>query len=157
AGPRPKGCRDDHAALAIEVHLEGAREEEAREGSGARVRDGKRRRLGGEGVPVAAREDREAGVDPARDERSSLELGTKTRWDGHASLLVHRMPVLAGEHPSGFPTGWAWLRAAVAAVTGADPRSTTGHHFVPLHGILHRCGDASMGNRARLVARARRL
>ena len=32
-----------------------------------------------------------------------LELGAELRRDGDPSLVVHRVPVLAGEHLTGFP------------------------------------------------------
>ena len=41
------------------------------------------------------------GIEPARDHRASTELRAELRGDGDPSLVVHRVPVLAGEHPWG--------------------------------------------------------
>ena len=56
----------------------------------------------------ALRVDRQAVVEPARDHRSRVELGAELHRDGDPSLVVHRVPVLAGEHLSGYPwVAWA--------------------------------------------------
>ena len=49
--------------------------------------------------------DREAGVEPARDDETRVQLGAEFARDGDPSLVVHRVPVLAGEHLSGSPLG----------------------------------------------------
>ena len=43
---------------------------------------------------------RQAVIEPARDIGAAVELRAEPRGDRHPSLVVHRVPVLAGEHPS---------------------------------------------------------
>src|SRR6185369_16316878 len=118
--------RDEDPALAVEGRLDGAGEDEPLEEPSALVGDGQRCDLVGQRVPARPRMDRETGVEPAGDDGSALELGAELRRDGDPSLVVHRVPVLAGEHVAGFPSaGWSgsagwWLCA---------PLWATFHHF----------------------------
>src|SRR4029077_2226839 len=93
--------------------LGGAGKDESREAAGVLVGDRQRRYLVGEGFPARLRVDGEARVQPARDDETRVQLGTESRGDGEPSLVVHRVPVLAGEHLSGFPTfgSDAWMSA----------------------------------------------
>src|SRR3712207_8611434 len=50
-----------------------------------------------ERVPPLTGVDRQALVQPARDDGPARELRAELRRDGDPSLVVHRMPVLAGE------------------------------------------------------------
>src|SRR5687768_14146346 len=95
--------RDQDAALAVHVGLEGAAEDLALEEPPGRIRDGDGRGLLGQEVPAGPRVDGEAAVDPAGQDRASLQLRAKSRRDRESSLLVHRVPVLAGEHPRALP------------------------------------------------------
>src|SRR6185312_3722096 len=117
-----------------------AREDQSLEAPRTLVGDGQRRDLGREGFPPLFRVDREAGIEPARDDRASAELDAELRRDGDPSLVVHRVPVLAGEHPWGAPwTASAWsagFRAAgLRSVLAVFP---TSHHFGPLRRIVRR-------------------
>ena len=96
--PRSQRCRKEQAPLGIELDLEGAREDEPLEGPGAGVGERERRDLGRQLVPLVLREDREAGVDPARDEGALVETGAEARRDRDPPLVVDGVPVLAGEH-----------------------------------------------------------
>src|SRR6187549_1180330 len=109
AGHLAQVGRDEDAALAVERRVDGAGEDEPLEEARRRVGDRQRGDLLGQLVPAGPRMDREAGVEPAGDDGSALELGAELRRDGDPSLVVHRVPVLAGEHLTGFPSaGWSW-------------------------------------------------
>ena len=121
---------DEDPTLAVETGLDGPGEDEPREEAGRGVGDRQGRHLVGERIPTRLGVDRQAGVQPARDDGAAIELGAESRRDGDASLVVNRVPVLAGEHLSGFPRyGFADLS------TGGLLRSTRGlfPHFGPLH------------------------
>ena len=94
----------------------------------------------GELVPALLGVDRQAGVEPARDDRSGAQLDAELRGDGDPSLVVHRVPVLAGEHPYGVPWSLGWpvdVRGWwVLAARQSGARFPTSHHFGPLRCIL---------------------
>ena len=80
---------------------------------------------------AAIGKDREAGVEPPRDHRPTVELGAESRRDGDASLTVHRVPVLAGEHRSASLTSWAPVVGSTGEgpVDRSSPLLTTSRHF----------------------------
>src|SRR6478735_5135390 len=99
-GKGPKVGRDEDATLAVELRLEGTREQLPLEQPGVRVGHGQAADLRRQLVPCRHRKDREAGVEPPRHDHAPGELRTEARRDGEAPLVVDRMPVLAGEHRS---------------------------------------------------------
>ncbi len=112
----------------------------SREAAGVLVGDRQRRHLLGEGIPAGPGVDRQAGVEPAGDDESRVQLGTEARRDGEPSLVVHRVPVLAGEHlrnPHFGCGAWSW-RCAMSARRGVPLP-----HFGPLHTT---CGHHSARN-----------
>ena len=98
-------------------------------------------------LPGRHREDREAGVEPPRDHRPTVELRAEAGRDGDAPLPVDRMPVLAGEHRSPTPDV-RWRRRTINR--GTSRRFPTSHHFAPLLGILTPRGRPSMADFARI-------
>src|SRR6185369_6995938 len=121
--------------------------------------------LGLEGRPAGAGVDGQAAIDPAREHGAALELRPKARRDREPSLLVHRVPVLAGEHCPPCLTNFDRLagtasRSSVSRVPectsgrplavrreletqgtrGGSPPFPTSHH---LQGILGRRGGSS--------------
>ena len=94
---------------------------------------GQRRDLVGERVPAGPGVDRQAVLEPARDDETRVQLGAEPRRDGEPSLVVHRVPVLAGEHLTGFPTSGAmpgrWPARARCGRGRCSPLWATSHHF----------------------------
>src|SRR5262249_36614547 len=90
--------REEDSALAIHLGLEGAGEDGALEEAAGGVGQGDAGGLRLEGGPTGPGGDGEATVDPAGQHGSALELRPKARWDCEPPLVVHRVPVLAGEH-----------------------------------------------------------
>ena len=91
--------------------------------------------------------DREARVEPARDDEPASSWARNSRRDGEPSLVVHRVPVLAGEHRRASPLRVRCL--ACAAVIGGlagvrSPLWATSHHFRAYSAQR----APSMGNRA---------
>src|SRR3954452_5510184 len=99
-GERPQVLRDEDTTLSVELRLERAGEQLPLEETGVRVGHGQaadpRRQL----VPGLRGKDREAGVEPPRDDHVPGELGTEAGRDGQAPLLVARGPLLPGKHRS---------------------------------------------------------
>ena len=71
--------RQQDPALTVEVDLRGAREDQPLEAARVLVGDGQRRDLRGERVPTRLGVDRQAGVEPAGDDRASAELDAEPR------------------------------------------------------------------------------
>ena len=105
------------------------------------------RRPWSRGPPSRPRCGSRGSVQPARDDGSGVQLGAELRRDGDPSLVVHRVPVLAGEHQSGFPCRCGRGRRCGAALTmrpraaggggeaGSSPAGRPGRyvpHFSPL-------------------------
>jgi hypothetical protein len=116
--------RQQEPALLVHLRLDRVREHEALEEARLLVSDRQGGHLGREVVPDGLGVDRQAVVEPARHHRAGIELGAELHRDGDASLVVHRVPVLAGEHLSGLPLsswagGWGW----------GSPLLTTLRHF----------------------------
>ena len=86
-----------------------------------------------EGVPAGLGVDRQAGVHPARDDRTRLELGAEFGGDGQPSLAVHRVPVLAGEHLRASPVIcvrlWAGCGRSPRGSVAGSPLCATSRHF----------------------------
>src|SRR5579862_8190659 len=123
-GGLPQAGRQDHSALAVGLDLVGAGEEGPAEGARVRVADRQAADLVGQLIPLRAREDGQAGIEPAGHVCAALELDAELRGDRDSSLVVHRVPVLAGEHRSGFPV-------VCAAKAGPVSRAT-----IPIDGIV---------------------
>src|SRR5437773_4744256 len=155
-GHLPEIARDEDPALAVERRLDRAGEDEPREATGVLVGDRERRHLVGERVPASPGVDRQAGVEPARDDEARLQLGAEPRRDGEPSLVVHRVPVLAGEHLTGCPhfgsDAWPW---AASGRTGEVTWLPTLNHFTPLQGIIAPGRTPSMGKIGLATARSR--
>ena len=72
--------------------------------------------------------DREAVVEPARDHRPRVELRAELDRDGDPSLVVHRVPVLAGEHLSGLPLRSCWPVVGGTWIPHFSPLCATSLH-----------------------------
>ena len=72
----PEKARDEDAALPVEGRLHGAREDESLKAAGVPVGDRKRGDALGERLPAGPGVDREAVLEPARDDESRVQLGT---------------------------------------------------------------------------------
>src|SRR4029077_10587396 len=111
--------------------------------AGGGIRDRQGRDLLRQAVPAVLRVDRQAVIQPARDDRTRLELGAESGGDGQASLAVHRVPVLAGEHLRATPV------MSVRPGPGGERRGSlswfpTLRHFAPLRCILATDSATSM-------------
>ena len=127
--------RDDDASLRVELNLECAGKEEAREGAGSSVGIALLADSLGQPLPCLVREDRETAVHPARDMCPGRELGPEARRHCHPPLGVDRVPELAGEHTA--TSGSAaneWTRSPPGiAFASPDWRSSTlSPHLAPL-------------------------
>src|SRR5829696_8231422 len=91
--------RDEDASLLVEVGLERTGEDRPLEEPAGGIRQRDARILLLERRPAVTGVDRQAAVDPAGQHRAALELRPEARRDREPSLVVHRVPVLAGEHP----------------------------------------------------------
>src|SRR5450759_3953733 len=117
-GGLPQVGRKDEATLGVELDLYGARKDEPAEGPGSRVLDDRQRRyLAREALPSIPRPDRQAEIQPARNDRAAGKLRPELRRHGKPSLRVHRVPVLAGEHLPRLPV-------FVSAVRGPRARGS---------------------------------
>src|SRR5688572_20750683 len=72
--------------------------------------------------------DRKAVVEPARDHRSRVELCAELDRDGDPSLVVHRVPVLAGEHRRVYPWYISGLGGSGDWVPHFSPLCATSMH-----------------------------
>ena len=93
--------RQQDPPLPVEFDLRRVGEHESLEAAGGFAGDGQRRDLRRELVPAGLGMDGQACVEPSRDDRARAQLDAELRGDGDPSLVVHRVPVLAGEHPYG--------------------------------------------------------
>ena len=159
--PLPQAGRHHHPTLAIEIDLEGPREDETREGASASVRDRLGRHAVGQFLEVTPREHPQAAIDPAGDVGPAVEPGTEARRDGDAPLRVDRVAVLAGEHllprtslpgrgvsslgPTARPTGGTRRCSARQPIHPLSPLCATLGH---VGGIIHRTPPSSTGFRA---------
>src|SRR6185369_13562553 len=133
--------RQQDPALFVEIDLRRPGEDQALEAPRIRIGDGQCRDLRGEAVPSIGRVDGQAGIEPAGHDGARAQLGAELRRDGDPSLVVHRVPVLAGEHPWGLLGALAWS----AGSGGSHPGSAI-PHFPPLW-------TTSVHRRARIMAR----
>ena len=104
ARPFAQVGRDDDSSLSIHFSFERAREQEPTKLPGVGVAHGQPGHAAGQPFELGLRKDGQACVHPARNERAGVELRAELRGDGDASLVVHRVPVLAGEHFLAAPT-----------------------------------------------------
>ena len=127
---RPAGGSDPAGRARPPPHPANTNRWKRREAS---VGDGQGRDLRRELVPARLGVDRQARVEPARDDSSGAQLDAELRRDGDPSLVVHRVPVLAGEHPSGGSLDClGQVRRVVGARRRRSPLPTTLDHFPAL-------------------------
>ena len=117
ADPLAQVRRQQDTTLLVELRLGRAGEDAAAEEPGGGVGHGELRDLVRQECPAGKRMDGEAAVDPARDDGAAIEQGAELRRDGDAPLVVHRVPVLAGEHR----LGHSWSEVAEVSTGPRQP------------------------------------
>ena len=149
--------RGPQSTTGVEVSLERPREDVALEETGSGIGDGQAGDLRRQLLPPGSRVDGETGIEPAGDDRALFDLGAKLRGDGNPSLVVHRMPVLAGEHRRVdlCPEAAAALVSGAARVPHFSPLRATGWHYnaqaVAVNGVF-----AAVGTGVNRLGRRRR-